>query len=606
MFKLRSRSRAKAGDGDVANKVQEVEPAEDADEDLGLVMKITINNDAEDDSSSLVFKKTHRRQNSRSLPKMDALGLQKELQPSNELKTTIDDPSKEEWFRTWPENKKDGVVNGSPNNRIRATIPLDQLLKAMPLAYSPVTKQLHVLPKVEQSEHEELKKIPKMEEEHQKEEKDCLLSTSDSFSSLSNISREITLNPSFDEDACSTASLRDAFLPIQHKNTAATNDLAKNKQTSAFSNLFSKSIFSWKSSSKESGEWKLFGKKCSNRVSSGLSLDEACSMNSMSGSSSNSSLVFSGREASSGSLILEARPSNLPAKSPEEEERHRQQYQQILEAAKKKELKEAKLKKKQIQEQLRAEDSVAKATAIWKTDILPKWESVKNSKKVRDLWWHGIPSCVRCAVWQLAVTNKLNLTPQDYYTYHSRVQERLLTEKMSSQDSNSVPCPMDAAIKQIKLDISRTFPYLSIFKEGGPNYDSLLNVLAAYVCYEPDLGYMQGMSFIAAVLILNLDPAEAFVCFANILNRPCQQAFFGMNEAAMKAYYNTYNDLLTENMPQLSKHFAQEQLAPDMYFVQWMYTMFSNALHYDIACRVWDLYFRDGEEFLLRAALGKT
>lgn len=40
--------------------------------------------------------------------------------------------------------------------------------------------------------------------------------------------------------------------------------------------------------------------------------------------------------SSRGSLILEARPSHLPAKSPEEEERHRLEYEQMMQAAKKK------------------------------------------------------------------------------------------------------------------------------------------------------------------------------------------------------------------------------------------------------------------------------
>ena len=42
---------------------------------------------------------------------------------------------------------------------------------------------------------------------------------------------------------------------------------------------------------------------------------------------------------------------------------------------------------------------------------------------------------------------------------------------------------------------------------------------------------VQGMSFIAAVLLLNMDVADAFVCFANLLNRPCQVAFFRVDES---------------------------------------------------------------------------
>ena len=41
---------------------------------------------------------------------------------------------------------------------------------------------------------------------------------------------------------------------------------------------------------------------------------------------------------------------------------------------------------------------------------------------------------------------------------------------------------------------------------------------------------VQGMSFIAAVLLLNMDVDDAFICFANLLNRPCQIAFFRLDE----------------------------------------------------------------------------
>ena len=58
----------------------------------------------------------------------------------------------------------------------------------------------------------------------------------------------------------------------------------------------------------------------------------------------------------------------------------------------------------------------------------------------------------------------------------------------------------------------------------------LHSVLAAYVCYRPDVGYVQGMSFIAAVLILNMDAPDAFVCFANLLNKPLHRAFFSLNQ----------------------------------------------------------------------------
>lgn len=73
----------------------------------------------------------------------------------------------------------------------------------------------------------------------------------------------------------------------------------------------------------------------------------------------------------------------------------------------------------------------------------------------------------------------------------------------------------------------------------------------------------------------------------------------------MLAYYSTYNDLFKENLPKLYSHFNKTTLSPDLYLLDWIYTIFTKAMNLDLACRVWDLFLRDGEPFLFRTALGK-
>jgi hypothetical protein len=46
---------------------------------------------------------------------------------------------------------------------------------------------------------------------------------------------------------------------------------------------------------------------------------------------------------------------------------------------------------------------------------------------------------------------------------------------------------------------------------------SLGFTLGRYVFFRPDVGYVQGMSHLAAMLLLNLDVFPAFVAFANLL-----------------------------------------------------------------------------------------
>ena len=51
----------------------------------------------------------------------------------------------------------------------------------------------------------------------------------------------------------------------------------------------------------------------------------------------------------------------------------------------------------------------------------------------------------------------------------------------------------------------------------------------------------KGMSFVAAVLLLNMEPAEAFIAFANLLNRPLQLALFRLRQPEMARYFAAFD-----------------------------------------------------------------
>ncbi|XP_066527041.1 TBC1 domain family member 12 isoform X2 [Hoplias malabaricus] len=308
-------------------------------------------------------------------------------------------------------------------------------------------------------------------------------------------------------------------------------------------------------------------------------------------------------------LILEDRPANLPAKSEEEAQRHRQEYNEMVAGAKRREMKEAQRKKRQMKERYRQEENIAHAMVIWNTEVLPNWESMRNTRRVRELWWQGLPPSVRGKVWSLAIGNELNITPELYEIFLSRAKEKWRSFNETSSVSENEDCGASLADREssldlIKLDIFRTFPSLYIFQKGGPYHDLLHSVLGAYTCYRPDVGYVQGMSFIAAVLILNLEEADAFIAFANLLNKPCQMAFFRVDHELMLKYFAAFEVFFEENLPKLFQHFQSNSLTPDFYLIDWIFTLFSKSLPLDVACRVWDLFCRDGEEALFRTGLG--
>uniref|UniRef100_A0A8D0L1W2 TBC1 domain family member 14 n=1 Tax=Sphenodon punctatus TaxID=8508 RepID=A0A8D0L1W2_SPHPU len=285
-------------------------------------------------------------------------------------------------------------------------------------------------------------------------------------------------------------------------------------------------------------------------------------------------------------LILENRPANLPAKPVEEAQKHRQQYEEMVK------------RKKQLEDRCKLEESIGNAVLTWNNEILPNWETMCCSRKVRELWWQGIPPSVRGKVWSLAIGNELNITHDLYDICLARAKEKWRSlstgnSETECEDAGSSAADREASLELIKLDISRTFPNLCIFQQGGPYHDMLHSILG-----------VQGMSFIAAVLILNLDTADAFIAFSNLLNKPCQMAFFRVDHGLMLTYFAAFEVFFEENLPKLFAHLKKNNLTPDIYLIDWIFTLYSKSLPLDLACRIWDVFCRDGEEFLFRTALG--
>ncbi|CCD71667.1 Rab-GAP TBC domain-containing protein [Caenorhabditis elegans] len=317
--------------------------------------------------------------------------------------------------------------------------------------------------------------------------------------------------------------------------------------------------------------------------------------------------MFGSRNKQSGvmattGLILEERPSGLPSKSADEAAHHKQMYLDILEQAKKKEQRAEKERLQAKAEQKRLEEQTAAHCRVWVEQILPKWEEMKDSKRCRELWWQGVPAKVRGELWFLTIGNQIEITKELYDGLMDQAEEKI-AKQLAEQNKNSAE-RKETSVTQIHLDATRTFTSLGMFQKDGPYYDHLLKLLSAYAILRPDIGYVQSMTFIAAVLLIQMDPYPAFISFANLLDRSLQSAFFGLKQPQMTEYFIAYDRYLEQELPALHQHLDKLDVRPDLYLIEWTFAMYAKSLPLDVTCRIWDVYFRDGEEFLFKAALG--
>jgi len=127
--------------------------------------------------------------------------------------------------------------------------------------------------------------------------------------------------------------------------------------------------------------------------------------------------------------------------------------------------------------------------------------------------------------------------------------------------------------------------------------------LCAYVEYRPDVGYLQGMSYVAAMILLHVPRDEdGFIALANLLSKGHFKYFFSVHHQGIGAYMAAFDDTFRRSLPDLHGHFTRIGVHPQMYVMDWWMALFARALPYDVAVRCWDLYLLD-EAYLFRVSL---
>jgi hypothetical protein len=124
----------------------------------------------------------------------------------------------------------------------------------------------------------------------------------------------------------------------------------------------------------------------------------------------------------------------------------------------------------------------------------------------------------------------------------------------------------------------------------GEFAEAVRTLLCAFVELQPETAYVQGMSYLAAMLLFELPPFDAFVGFSNLISSGHFPFFYSMNHRAMSAFFNVYEQGLTHADKELATALRVAGASPELYAVEWWMTLFSRSLPVDVARRCWDMY----------------
>ena len=151
---------------------------------------------------------------------------------------------------------------------------------------------------------------------------------------------------------------------------------------------------------------------------------------------------------------------------------------------------------------------------------------------------------------------------------------------------------------EIKKDLLRTLPENTSFQYGNENYNKLYHILSAYSNYNKNVGYAQGLNFLAAhCLYIYKNEVDAFIFLDGLIRKFKLENLFGINNNELNKKLNEIECSVNKSCPEVNKHLQKIFLNYDFFTCKWMITLFSNHMNVKYLFQLWDYMIIFGWKF---------
>lgn len=120
---------------------------------------------------------------------------------------------------------------------------------------------------------------------------------------------------------------------------------------------------------------------------------------------------------------------------------------------------------------------------------------------------------------------------------------------------------------------------------------------------EAETSYVQGMGYMAAILLTYMDMEDAFSCMVGILKGCKMRDYFLPKMPGLQKAFYIHMSLMKKYLPKLFNHFLEVNFEPSMYGSGWFMTIFANSIPFECALRIWDIFLVEGKKIVFRIAL---
>ncbi|XP_056145479.1 TBC1 domain family member 4 isoform X1 [Lampris incognitus] len=233
-------------------------------------------------------------------------------------------------------------------------------------------------------------------------------------------------------------------------------------------------------------------------------------------------------------------------------------------------------------------------TALWERKLtMPGRTTVPQDKEeIYNALCQGIPKARRGEVWLLL-------------SHQHRLRHRL-SSRQQAPDT-----PYQDLLKQltaqqhaILVDLGRTFPTHQYFSaQLGAGQLSLYNLLKAYSLLDTEVGYCQGISFVAGLLLLHMSEDQAFDMLKFLMYDLGFRRQYRPDMISLQIQMYQLSRLLHDYHRDLYDHLEEHEVCPSLYAAPWFLTLYASQFPLGFVSRVFDFLFVQGTEVIFKVAL---